>query len=133
MSKTYVTTSEKASIFHDQTTGITVLKGEIKELNEHQLNSKRIKAALSSGHLVYTKPEVKDNPSLQAIREEEVKTLNDKFIKLYKKGTDNNKLVKQFSLEDLKDICKLHDITPEDGDTAMDLVESLVQEFEEKK
>ena len=51
---TKVKVGSKAYIFHDQSTGITIKKGEIKELTPQQYNSKRIRSAINGGHFVIT-------------------------------------------------------------------------------
>lgn len=48
-----VTLGKKAGIFHDPSSGITIKKGEIKELSSIQVNNRKIRAALNGGHLVY--------------------------------------------------------------------------------
>ena len=52
---TKVKVGSKAYIFHDQSTGITIKKGEIKELTPQQYNSKRIRSAINGGHLVISR------------------------------------------------------------------------------
>lgn len=126
-----VTVNENANIFHDQTTGITIIKGEKKELNDYQLNTKRIRAALASGHLVYATEENDPIPTIS--KEEKTKALVKKIQALYKAGTDPKKIEKQFSLEDLKDIATSFDITPEDDDTKATLVEAILEEISAKK
>lgn len=131
MANRFVTVNDNANIFHDQTTGITIVKGEKKELNDYQLNTKRIRAALQSGHLVYATADEDPIPTIS--KEEKTATLVKKIQALYKAGTDPKKIEKQFSLEDLKDIATSFEITPEDDDTKSTLVEAIIDEISEKK
>lgn len=131
MATRFVTVNENANIFHDQTTGITIIKGQKKELNEYQLNTKRIRAALASGHLVYATADEDPIPTIS--KEEKTAALVKKISGLYKAGTDPKKIEKQFSLEDLKDIATNFEITPEDGDTKATLVEAIIEELSAKK
>ena len=57
---TKVKVGSKAYIFHDQSTGITIKKGEIKELTPQQYNSKRIRSAINGGHLVITNENIEN-------------------------------------------------------------------------
>lgn len=62
MSKTkFVKLGEKASSFSCPTTGVSLTKGKVVELNTEQLNSKKIKQALKGGHLEYASPEDIEN------------------------------------------------------------------------
>ena len=51
MDKYKVTVGAKAYSFHDQSTGITICRGEEKELSARQYSTKKIQMALNSGHL----------------------------------------------------------------------------------
>ena len=51
MDKYKVTVGAKAYSFHDQSTGITICRGEEKELSARQYRTKKIQMALNSGHL----------------------------------------------------------------------------------
>lgn len=128
MAEKYVTINERSSIFHDQTTGITILKGQVVKLNDFQLNSRRIRNALASGHLVYAPDE---NIPKEVNKEEKAKALQDKFISMYKGGSSKSKFVQNFSLEDLKTISELYDIVPDKDDTKDILVEAILKEMPE--
>lgn len=129
----YVTVNENSSIFHDQTTGITVLKGQVKKLNEYQQNSRRIQNALSSGHLVVvTDPEKlpKEGEDMKKLNEaEKVDILKNKFESMYKAGLGTQKFVQNFSLEELKEIASEYDIEAEEKDTKATLVEAILKEL----
>ena len=74
---TKVKVGTKAYIFHDTSTGITVKKGEIKELTVAQYNSKRIRSAINGGHLVIT------NENIEKEIQKDVKVDNKKAIEKY--------------------------------------------------
>lgn len=118
----------KAYTFHDSYTGITVCKGEIKELTAYQLNSKRVKSALASGHLVYSYDEIKEPKTVEDTNR--IKNLKSKFESMYKSGTDESKLEKSFNLSDLKLIAKEFDVIPDEGDTKADLVKAIIEEID---
>ena len=75
---TKVKVGTKAYIFHDPSTGITVKKGEIKELTVAQYNSKRIRSAINGGHLVIT------NENIEKEIQKDVKVDNKKAIEKFK-------------------------------------------------
>ena len=50
--KYQVTTGPNAYSFYDQSTGINIIRGEVKELTGAQYRTKRIQMAINSGHLV---------------------------------------------------------------------------------
>lgn len=55
----YISLGPKANGFFDQTTGLTIARGEKVEVNDRQLRSRRIAMALNSGHLVMVQPDQK--------------------------------------------------------------------------
>lgn len=129
MADKYVTTGEKANIFHDQATGITVVKGDILRLNPNQLNSRRVKQAIASGHLVYTTPKDGETKSESTIDESVVKKNKDLFVNMYKSGSTIAKLEKAFSIDVLKNIANLYNLKPEDNDTKQDIVKAIIEEI----
>ena len=50
--KYIVTVGPRAYSFHDQSTGITVCKGEDKELSRRQYRTQKIQKAIAAGHLI---------------------------------------------------------------------------------
>lgn len=112
---------KNAQVFHDQLTGVTVYKGEVVDLNVRQLNSPRIKKALTGGHLVYAPAE--------EVKTDEVMVDAEKLLKNFKakveKGLTDERLKKAFSMEKLKAMCEFAEIEVEEGDTALDLIEAL--------
>lgn len=130
---TKVTLGPKANVFHDLSTGITIRKGQVKELNAYQLNSKRIKSALNSGHLIYTNDEAN-----KATKEEEktatVKACSSKLEELFLKGVEVSKASNAFTLDQLKVVAlEEYGIEAEKEDTKITLVEAIFEEIKSKK
>lgn len=126
MANITVQLGDKASVFHDMKTGLTITKGKTVELNLVQQMNPKIKAALNGGHLVRViglpkevKPEVKYNP-------EEDKA---KFIELFDQGLDIKKLSNNFNLAQLKGVAELFEIEVEEDDTKASIVEAIVGEL----
>jgi hypothetical protein len=127
----------KASIFYDQASKIKVLRKDVVEITENQFNSRVIRAAIANGYLIEAKVEevkVKTeevNPKKKAASEKEVDTeaLKDKFIGLIEACEAPEKIKDQFNGEELKALAISLDIEPEDGDTKLDLVNAILDEF----
>lgn len=117
-----------ANVFHDQTTGITVSKGEVVELNYHQLNSKRIKSALAGGHLVYTNDEM-DKFEKEESKENLIEKLRIKSKKLFEKGVDPVKASDGFTLEELKMLAKDHEIEVDNDDTKATIMTAIFEDL----
>ena len=111
---TKVKVGSKAYIFHDQSTGITIKKGEIKELTPQQYNSKRIRSAINGGHLVIT------NENIEKEIKKDVKVDNKKAIEKFKEmvesGMTSEKIAKAFNLETLKTMACLLYTSPSPRD-----------------
>lgn len=120
----YVTVGKRASIFHDPVSGITVCKGDIVEVSNRHLMSKRLKNAINAGHIVYVDKveEVEGNPKV------DTEALLKKLYALADKNTETSKIASKFTLEDLKEMAKSLDIEPEDTDTKEDLVKAILEE-----
>lgn len=133
----YIKLNPKASIFYDQASKIKVLRKDVVEITENQFNSRVIRAAIANGYLIEVKAEevkVKTeevNPKKKADSKKEVDTeaLKDKFIGLIEAGEAPEKIKNQFNGEELKDLAISLDIEPEDGDTKLDLVNAILDEF----
>lgn len=116
----------KASVFHDPSTGLTVHKGEVVELNNKQMLSKRIRSAINGGHLVYAvseKEEEKVAVNVEAVKE--------KFLELVGAGKESNKIAKAFNIDQLKALARSYDIEPEENDTKEILVVAIMEEVAE--
>lgn len=133
----YIKLNPKASIFYDQASKIKVLRKDVVEITENQFNSRVIRAAIANGYLIEAKAEevkVKAeevNPKKKADSKKEVDTeaLKDKFIGLIEAGEAPEKIKDQFNGEELKALAISLDIEPEDGDTKLDLVNAILDEF----
>lgn len=133
----YIKLNPKASIFYDQASKIKVLRKDVVEITENQFNSWVIRAAIANGYLIEAKAEEvkvkteKVNPKKKAASEKEVDTeaLKDKFIGLIEAGEAPEKIKDQFNGEELKALAISLDIEPEDGDTKLDLVNAILDEF----
>lgn len=133
----YIKLNPKASIFYDQASKIKVLRKDVVEITENQFNSRVIRAAIANGYLIEVKAEevkVKTeevNPKKKADLKKEVDTeaLKDEFIGLIEAGEAPEKIKDQFNGEELKALAISLDIEPEDGDTKLDLVNAILDEF----
>lgn len=133
----YIKLNPKASIFYDQASKIKVLRKDVVEITENQFNSRVIRAAIANGYLIEAKAEEvkvkieEVNPKKKADSKEEVDTeaLKDKFIGLIEAGEAPEKIKGQFNGEELKALAISLDIEPEDGDTKLDLVNAILDEF----
>ena len=128
MTKIKVTLGPNAYSFHDQSTGITIARGEIKELTPAQLNKNRIKKAIASGHL----RQVYEPISSETYTQEAIEKLDKRLNKLFDKGEEPGKAAKKFSLEELKRIAEFNDIKVEEGDTAADIIEVIFETYGSK-
>lgn len=121
----YIKLNPKASIFYDQGSKIKVLRKDVVEITENQFNSRVIRAAIANGYLIEAKAEeVTDSKE-----EVDTEALKDKFIDLIKACKVPEKIKDQFNGEELKALAISLDIEPEDGDTKLDLVNAILDEF----
>lgn len=131
----YIKLNPKASIFYDQASKIKVLRKDVVEITENQFNSRVIKAAIANGYLIEVKAEevkVKAeevNPEKAVKKEVDTEALKDKFIGLIEAGEAPEKIKDQFNVGELKALAISLDIEPEDGDTKLDLVNAILDEF----
>lgn len=124
----YIKLNPKASIFYDQASKIKVLRKDVVEITENQFNSRVIKAAIANGYLIEVKAE-EVNPKKAVKKEVDTEALKDKFIGLIEAGEAPEKIKDQFNGEELKALAISLDIEPEDGDTKLDLVNAILDEF----
>lgn len=126
----YIKLNPKASIFYDQASKIKVLRKDVVEITENQFNSRVIRAAIANGYLIEVKTE-EVNPKKKDVSKKEVDTeaLKDEFIGLIEAGEAPEKIKDQFNGEELKALAISLDIEPEDGDTKLDLVNAILDEF----
>lgn len=122
----YISLGPKANGFFDQTTGLTIARGEKVEVNDRQLRSRRIAMALNSGHLVMVQPDQKVEKVV------DVNKLDKKLEAQYKKGVTLDKMVKDITMDQAKAIAELHEIEIAEGDTVKDIIAAVVEDFKEE-
>lgn len=126
--KIKVTVGAKAYSFHDQSTGITIARGEERELTLRQLSSKKIQMALNSGHLRM----IADKNKVEKYSASDLDKLEKKLTAQFEKGMEVAKIAKAYTLEELTLIAARHEIVAEKNDTPVTLVQALLEEFEEQ-
>jgi len=124
MSK-FISLGPKANGFFDQTTGLTIARGEKVEVNDRQLRSRRISMALNSGHLVIVQPDQK----VEKEREVDIKKLDKKLKAQYEKGITVDKMAKDINMDQAKALADIHEIEVAEGDTVKDVIEAIVEDF----
>lgn len=127
--KIKVTVGAKAYSFHDQSTGITIARGEERELTLRQFGSKKIQMALNSGHLRM----IADKNKVEKYSASDLDKLEKKLTAQFEKGMEVAKIAKAYTLEELTLIAARHEIVAEKNDTPVTLVQALLEEFEEHK
>ena len=126
--KIKVTVGAKAYSFHDQSTGITIARGEERELTLRQFGSKKIQMALNSGHLRM----IADKNKVEKYSSNDLDKLEKKLTAQFEKGMEVAKIAKAYTLEELTLIAARHEIVAEKNDTPVTLVKALLEEFEEQ-
>lgn len=126
--KIKVTVGAKAYSFHDQSTGITIARGEERELTLRQWGSKKIQMALNSGHLRM----IADKNKVEKYSASDLDKLEKKLTAQFEKGMEVAKIAKAYTLEELTLIAARHEIVAEKNDTPVTLVQALLEEFEEQ-
>lgn len=126
--KIKVTVGAKAYSFHDQSTGITIARGEERELTPRQFGSKKIQMALNSGHLRM----IADKNKVEKYSSNDLDKLEKKLTAQFEKGMEVAKIAKAYTLEELTLIAARHEIVAEKNDTPVTLVQALLEEFEEQ-
>lgn len=121
-----VTLGKKAGIFHDPSSGITIKKGEIKELSSIQVNNRKIRAALNGGHLVYADVEKEESEINDS-------KLKENFESMVKSGKDISKIKKAFSFGNLKTIAGLYNVELDENDTKDSILEVIIEEVSSSK
>lgn len=124
--KIKVTLGPNAYSFNDQSTGLSISRGEIKELTARQANTPRVKRALSQGHLQL----VMDPKEAKKYSKEDIEKLIHKLKSQHAKGMEVAKVAKGYSLEEIKLIAEEFGYTVDKDDTATTLLTSIFEEFE---
>jgi hypothetical protein len=124
MAKYIITVGTNAQVFHDQATGITVIKGEKVTLRESQFHSRRIQQALASGHLRL----VPEASQVEMVSDDEAKKLDKQIKSQYKRGTEISKLSSSTSLEVAKKLAKINNVDIEETDTVEDILKAILED-----
>lgn len=125
----FITLGPKANGFFDQTTGITIARGEKVEINDRQLRSRRIAMALNSGHLIFAQPD----QEVKKEKETDLQKLDKKLKAQYEKGVTLDKMSKDITMDQAKALAETHEIEVAEGDTVKDIIEAVVEDFKEEE
>jgi hypothetical protein len=125
--KYQVTTGPNAYSFYDQSTGINIIRGEVKELTGAQYRTKRIQMAINSGHLVM----VQDGAKMDKYDEKAIDKLYKKMKKQQSNGMEISKIAKAYSLEEAKLVAKSKGVEYDEKDTVQSILEVLLSDTEE--
>lgn len=125
----FITLGPKANGFFDQTTGITIARGEKVEINDRQLRSRRIAMALNSGHLIFAQPD----QEVKKEKETDLQKLDKKLKAQYEKGVTLDKMSKDITMDQAKSLAETHEIEVAEGDTVKDIIEAIIEDFKEEK
>lgn len=128
MSK-FISLGPKANGFFDQTTGLTIARGEKVEVNDRQLRSRRIAMALNQGHLIFVQPDQKVDKE----KETDIQKLEKKLKAQYEKGVTLDKMIKDITMDQAKALADAHEIEIAEGDTVKDIIEAVVEDFKEEE
>lgn len=121
-----ITTGPNAFSFHDQSTGISIARGEIKELTPAQFAKTRVKKALLSGHLV----QVMDAREPVKFTKTEIKKLDKKLKDMFNGGVEVSKAASNFTLAEAKVVAEFNQLQPEDNDTVATLIHAIYETYE---
>ena len=125
----FITLGPKANGFFDQTTGITIARGEKVEINDRQLRSRRIAMALNSGHLVFAQPD----QEVKKEKETDLQKLDKKLKAQYEKGVTMDKMSKDITMDQAKALAETHEIEVAEDDTVKDIIEAIIEDFKEEE
>lgn len=124
-----VTTGPKAYSFHDQATGITIIRGQEKELTLRQYTSKKIQKALASGHLVL----VANKNLMPKMTDADLKRLDKKMRTQFSQGMEISKMAKGYNLDQVKILAEKYQIEADANDTVETLIQAITEEFAKDK
>jgi hypothetical protein len=122
---TTVTLGNKAQVFHDASTGITICKGELVTLRASQANSPKVRRALSTGHLVIA---TTTEEASQVTTTENLDKLDKKLQNQYKKGVEISKLAKDVTLDNAKALASKYEVEVEETDTVEDILKAILED-----
>lgn len=126
MANTTVTVGPKAQVFHDQSTGITICRGEKVSLRPNQFNSRRIQTALSQGHLIL----VQEEATVEKYSDADIEKLDKKIKAQFNKGTTIEKIATSINLEQATLLAAKNDVTAEAEDTVETILKAILEEDE---
>lgn len=132
MANIFVKLGKKASSFRDQSLNLTILPGQVKELNLYQQNSRKVKAALNGGHLVITTDPKAGHEEEGAKVVKTPESLSEEFFGMVEVEKDVNKILRYFTAEQFKQIAEFNGIEVEEKDTKKDIYEALTSDDDEE-
>lgn len=124
----YLTLGKRANIFHDPYVGLTITKGDTKEVPDSVISIRRVKQAISSGHLVIVDPPVVEEVNPVIKPEDLIQNNLEKLNALVAGGKSLKEIAKAFKLDELKAMAEYKDIEVEESDTKEDILGVLVDE-----
>lgn len=124
----FVTVGPKAYSFYDQSTGINVIKGEVKELTAAQYRTKRVQMAFNSGHLVM----VQNQDNVKKYSDADIDKLFAKMKKQLAKGMEISKIAKGYTLQEAQLVAKKNNVSYDNTDTVSSILTVLLSETEEE-
>lgn len=124
----FVTVGPKAYSFYDQSTGINVIRGEVKELTAAQYRTKRVQMALNSGHLIM----VQNQDNVKKYTDADIDKLFAKMKKQLAKGMEISKIAKGYTLQEAQLVAKKNNVSYDNTDTVSSILTVLLSETEEE-
>lgn len=124
----YLTLGKRANIFHDPYVGLTITKGDTKEVPDSVISIRRVKQAISSGHLVIVDPPVVEEVNSVIKPEDLIQNNLEKLNALVAEGKSLKEIAKAFKLDELKAMAEYKDIEVEASDTKESILGVLVDE-----
>lgn len=124
----FVTVGPKAYSFYDQSTGINVIRGEVKELTAAQYRTKRVHMALNSGHLIM----VQNHDNVKKYSDADIDKLFAKMKKQLAKGMEISKIAKGYTLQEAQLVAKKNNVSYDNTDTVSSILTVLLSETEEE-
>lgn len=123
----FVMLGDRAYSFYDPTTGISLVKGQKKELTFRQLSTVRIKRALHTGHLQYV---AEDNVKVAMYTDDEIEGFVDRFKSMVAEGMEASKISKAFSDDQVDLIAKDFNLERDDKENSVEVIEAIIKEIE---
>lgn len=122
---------KNAYIFFDQVTGLKIVKGEVKEVPNNILKTRRVRAALNGGHLIYATQDL-DGEKEKTPELFDIEELEAKMLKMIESGESEREIVKAFKLDELKALAEQKfNIEPEENDSKTTLVQAIMMDFKD--